>query len=61
MSKLMEVREMSTIVVAAADLDDRIAAAFTDGTKSDDVASLIREAEAAAVAAPDGARCRRDR
>jgi len=33
MSKRLEVREMSTIVVAASDLDDRITTAFADGAK----------------------------
>ena len=46
---------MSTIVVAASDLDDRITAAFADGAKSDDIASLIVEADAAAIAAGDTA------
>ena len=45
-------RPDSTTLVSS-DLDDRIAAAFADGAKSDDVASLIREAEAAAIAAGD--------
>jgi hypothetical protein len=61
MSKLMQVREMSTIVVAASDLDDRITAAFADGAKSDDIASLIVEAEAAAIAAGDTAERARSR
>jgi hypothetical protein len=52
---------MNTIVVAAADLDDRIAAAFADGAKSDDIASLIVEAEAAAIAAGDKAERARSR
>ena len=34
-------------VVAASDLDDRIARAFRDGPTSNDVANLIAEAEAA--------------
>jgi hypothetical protein len=55
MSKLMEAREMSTIVVAASDLDDRITAAFADGAKSSGVAALIVETEAAAIAAGDAA------
>jgi hypothetical protein len=42
-------------------LDDRITAAFADGAKSDDVASLIREAEAAAIAAGDTAELARSR
>src|SRR5713101_3084586 len=38
-----------------ATLDDRIKAVLSDGAKSDDVANLIREAEAAAIAAGDAA------
>ena len=36
-------------------LDDRLAAAFTDGATPDTVAALIQEAEAAARAAGDAA------
>jgi hypothetical protein len=36
---------MNNASIAPMDLDDRIAAAFADGAKSDDVASLIREVE----------------
>ncbi len=61
MSKLMEVREMSTIVVAAADLDDRIAAAFGDDVKSDDVKALIVEAETASLASGEAAEQARGR
>jgi len=60
MSKLMEAagsRREST----PTDLDDRIAAAFTDGAKSEEVASLIRETEAAAIAADDTAERGRSR
>jgi hypothetical protein len=45
----------------AANLDDRIAAAFAEGAKSDDFASLIRDAEAAAITADDVALRARDR
>jgi hypothetical protein len=60
MSKLMEAagsRRDST----PTDLDDRITAAFADGAKSDDIASLIVEAEAAAIAAGDTAELARSR
>jgi len=60
MSKLMEAagsRRDST----PTHLDDRITAAFADGAKSDDVASLIGEAEAAAIAAGDAAERARSR
>jgi hypothetical protein len=46
---------------ALADLDDRIAAAFADGAKSDDVASLIGEVEAAAIAVGEMAERARSR
>ena len=42
-------------------LDERIVAAFSAGTKSDDVTDLIGEAEAAAVAAGDAAQRARER
>lgn len=42
-------------------LDERIAAAFSAGTKSDDVIDLIGEAEAAAVSAGEGAQRARER
>jgi hypothetical protein len=60
MSKLMEaagLRRDST----PTHLDDRITAAFADGAKSDDIASLIVEAEAAAIAAGDTAERARSR
>ena len=60
MSKLMEAagsRRDST----PTHLDDRITAAFADGAKSDDIASLIVEAEAAAIAAGDTAARARSR
>src|SRR6266545_4080226 len=41
--------------MTATTLDDRLAAAFTDGATSDTVAALIQEAEAAARAAGDAA------
>src|SRR5450759_2274439 len=46
---------------APTDLDDRIAAAFAYGAKSDDVASLIREVEAAAIAVGEMAERARSR
>jgi hypothetical protein len=46
---------------APADLDDRITAAFTDGAKSDDVAGLIGEVEAAAIAVGEMAERARSR
>ncbi len=46
---------------ATADIDDRIAAAFADGAKSDDVASLIGEVEAAAIAVGEMAERARSR
>ena len=42
---------MNNASIAPTNLDDRIAAGFADGAKSDGVASLIRESEAAAIAA----------
>jgi hypothetical protein len=51
----MEVREMNAITIVASDLDHRIAASFGDDVKSDDIASLIVEAEAASIAAGDAA------
>src|SRR3954451_2108072 len=42
-------------------LDDRIAAAFEDGARSADVADLIREAEAASVAAGQASDAARQR
>ncbi len=41
--------------MTATTLDDRLAAAFTDGATSDTVAALIQEAESAARAAGDAA------
>jgi hypothetical protein len=52
---------MNTAEIAPTDLDDRITAAFADGAKSDDVESLIGEAEAAAIAAGDTAERARSR
>ena len=46
---------------ATTDIDDRIAAAFADGAKSDDVASLIGEVEAAAIAVGETAERARSR
>jgi hypothetical protein len=42
-------------------LDERIAAAFGEGSKSDDFATLIQDAEAAAIAADDVALRAKDR
>src|SRR5262249_38718624 len=47
--------------LAGVDLDDRIAAAFQNGVKSDDVKALIVETEAAAVAAGEAAERARQR
>lgn len=44
-----------------ANLDDRITAAFAEGAKSSDFASLIRDAEAAAITADDVALRAKDR
>jgi hypothetical protein len=52
---------MNIATITPTVLDDRITAAFADGAKSDDVASLIREAEAAAIAADDAAERARER
>lgn len=52
---------MNKVAVVPTNLDDRITAAFADDAKSDDVASLIREAEAAATAAGDAAERARSR
>jgi hypothetical protein len=61
MSKRLEVREMSTIAIVASDLDHRVAAAFGDRVRSSEVADLIVEAEAAAVAAGETAERARSR
>ena len=47
--------------LASADLDDRIAAAFRDGVKSDDVNVLIVEAETASLASGEAAEQARGR
>jgi len=52
---------MNTIARAPSDLDARIAAAFGDGTKSGDVAVLIKEAEAASLSAGETAERARKR
>ena len=44
---------MNTIAIAQADLDARIAAAFADGAKSNDVATLIKDTERGAASASD--------
>jgi hypothetical protein len=46
---------MNNASIAPTDLDERITAAFADGAKSDGVASLIRESEAAAIAVGEAA------
>ena len=45
----------NTVAITQNDLDARIAAAFADGAKSDDVATLIKDTEHAAASASDGA------
>jgi hypothetical protein len=60
MSKLMEAAGSRRDSIPT-DLDDQITASFIDGAKSDDVASLIVEAEAAAIAAGDTAERTRSR
>jgi hypothetical protein len=57
----MEVREMNAIAIVASDLDHRVAAAFGDRVRSSEVADLIVETEAAAVAADDAAERARSR
>jgi hypothetical protein len=58
----MEDRKMTIQTkLPVANLDDRIAAAFVEGARSDDFASLIRDAEAAAITADDVALRARDR
>jgi hypothetical protein len=52
---------MNNASIAPTDLDDRIAAAFANGAKSDDVANLIQEAEAAAIATGEAAERARTR
>jgi hypothetical protein len=52
---------MSSPKSNALSLDDRIVAAFADDTKSDKVASLIEEVEAAATAAGEEAKQARER
>jgi hypothetical protein len=44
---------VNTVAIAQIDLDARIAAAFADGAKSNDVATLIKDAERAAGLASD--------
>jgi hypothetical protein len=46
---------MNIATITPTDIDDRIAAAFADGAKSEDVACLIGEVEAAAIAAGEAA------
>jgi hypothetical protein len=52
---------MNNASIAPTDLDDRITAAFADGAESNDVASLIRETEAAAIAVGEMAERARSR
>jgi chromosome segregation ATPase len=52
---------MNNASIVSTDLDDRIMAAFADGAKSDDVANLIQEAEAAAIATGEAAERARTR
>ena len=44
---------MNTVAIAQIDLDARIAAAFADGAKSNDVATLIKDTEHGAASASD--------
>ena len=46
---------MNTVAIAQIDLDARIAAAFADGAKSNDVATLIKDTEHGAASASDQA------
>ena len=46
---------MGYVAIALIDLDARIAAAFADGAKSNDVTTLIKDAEHGAASASDGA------
>src|SRR5580765_3294038 len=46
---------VNTVAITQIDLDARIAAAFADGAKSKDVATLIRDAEHGAASASDRA------
>ena len=46
---------MNTVAIAQIDLDARIAAAFADGAKSNDVATLIKDTEHGAASASDRA------
>ena len=48
-------------ILASTDLDDRIAAAFRDGVKSDDVKALIAEVEAASLTSGEAAEQARSR
>jgi hypothetical protein len=52
---------IQTKLIPVISLDDRIAAAFAEGAKSDDFASLIQDVEAAAIAADDVALRAKDR
>jgi hypothetical protein len=52
---------MNTVARTPADLDARIAAAFGDGSKSNEVTALIRETEAAALSAGEAAERARKR
>ena len=52
---------MNATALAGSDLDERIVEAFREGAKSSDVATLIKEVEAAAVASGDVAEQSRKR
>jgi hypothetical protein len=52
---------MNIATNTSTDLDERITAAFSSGAKSDDVANLIQEAEAAAIATGEAAERARSR
>ena len=50
---VLEEPSVSTVAIAQIDLDARIAAAFANGAKSNDVATLIKDTERAAASASD--------
>ena len=50
---VLEEPSVNTVAIAQIDLDARIAAAFADGAKSNDVATLIKDTEHAAASASD--------
>ena len=52
---MLEEPSANTVAIAQIDLDARIAAAFADGAKSNDVATLIKDTEHAAASASEQA------